>query len=187
MNFNEQMERPRKYVWRNYRRSRVHLCALCHIPYPKKMGDSKAKYCPDCRSTVSMCLYCLKDFLILQKDIDDGRGLYCSRPCALARYALDPVRGSAHYAWKGGLDSTKMRRARLAGSQGFYTEQQWEDLKKKLNYTCLACKRKEPEIKLTRDHIVPVVHGGSNFISNIQPLCLPCNQTKRTKTINYLV
>src|SRR5262249_18598006 len=63
------------------------------------------------------------------------------------------------------------RRARKEGNGGSFTAKQWAELKQKYDYRCLCCGRKEPEIVLTPDHVVPVVHGGSSDISNIQPLC----------------
>jgi 5-methylcytosine-specific restriction endonuclease McrA len=33
------------------------------------------------------------------------------------------------------------------------------------------------------DHIVPVLHGGTNERSNLQPLCRRCNSTKGSKLI----
>ena len=61
----------------------------------------------------------------------------------------------------------------------------WELLKKQYNFTCPCCKRKEPEIKLTEDHIVPLCKGGSDLIENIQPLCLKCNLKKHSKFIHF--
>ena len=69
---------------------------------------------------------------------------------------------------------------------GSHTNIQWSELKKKYNYMCLCCKQQEPFIQLTEDHIVPLSIGGSNDISNIQPLCQSCNSIKHTKIINYL-
>lgn len=36
-------------------------------------------------------------------------------------------------------------------------------------------------IIMTCDHIVPKSKGGTDKISNIQPMCYPCNQTKGSK------
>lgn len=70
----------------------------------------------------------------------------------------------------------KKRHRRL--EYGSHSREGWEILKRVYNYTCPACGRSEPEIKLTRDHIRPVKEGGSSFIENIQPLCEECNQAK---------
>lgn len=78
-----------------------------------------------------------------------------------------------------------MRRSRLAGTSGKFTVQEWEQLKEFYNYTCLCCGRREPEIKLTHDHVKPVVMGGENSIRNIQPLCGHCNSSKGAKHIDY--
>lgn len=73
------------------------------------------------------------------------------------------------------------RRAREAGAEGYYTTGEWEQLKIQYAFKCAACGRREPEIKLTRDHIIPLSRGGSNFIENIQPLCGQCNCIKHAK------
>ncbi len=77
------------------------------------------------------------------------------------------------------------RRTRLTRAGGSYSIAEWETLKVKYNFTCLCCGRREPEIKLTADHVVPVVKQGSSSISNIQPLCGSCNSRKHNKMIDY--
>lgn len=77
------------------------------------------------------------------------------------------------------------RRARERQTIGNITSRQWEALKAKYAYRCLCCQRKEPEIKLTIDHVVPICKGGTNSIENIQPLCFSCNASKREKIIDY--
>lgn len=74
------------------------------------------------------------------------------------------------------------RRRNADGSHSF---QEWETLKAQCDWRCLCCKKREPEIKLSQDHIVPLSKGGSNNIENIQPLCRLCNSKKLTKTIKY--
>lgn len=61
---------------------------------------------------------------------------------------------------------------------GSHSFEEWENIKRNFNYTCPACGKSEPEIVLTEDHIVPLIKGGTNWISNIQPLCKSCNSKK---------
>jgi hypothetical protein len=90
------------------------------------------------------------------------------------------------------------RRARIAGSGGSYTGQEWLDLKEKYGNKCLCCGRTEEELQLVNlelvaDHILPVSKGGTSSIDNIQPLCHAlakgsrggCNNKKFDKYIDY--
>jgi 5-methylcytosine-specific restriction endonuclease McrA len=77
------------------------------------------------------------------------------------------------------------RRARKCEAEGSHSIKEWETLKMRYAYTCLCCGKQEPEIELTRDHVIPLEKGGSDWISNIQPLCASCNSRKGTKHIDY--
>jgi 5-methylcytosine-specific restriction endonuclease McrA len=79
------------------------------------------------------------------------------------------------------------RRAHKRNASGSYTGSEWLVLKHKYNNTCLRCKRKEPEIKLTADHVIPLAKHGANSIDNIQPLCASCNARKHTNTTDYRI
>lgn len=81
------------------------------------------------------------------------------------------------------LEGTNRRNARLKGADGSHTREEWFSLLELCGNRCVCCGQAK---KLTRDHIVPIIVGGSDFIENIQPLCRECNSSKRDKTINYL-
>jgi 5-methylcytosine-specific restriction endonuclease McrA len=72
--------------------------------------------------------------------------------------------------------------ARRRGFELIHTAAEWAALKKKYGPNCLACGKRR---KLTRDHIVPIKLGGTDHISNIQPLCRSCNSSKGTKIVDY--
>lgn len=79
-----------------------------------------------------------------------------------------------------------IKQKRRAGeANGVFSASEWKAIKKQYQYMCLCCGKREPEVRLTPDHVVPLALGGSNEINNIQPLCLPCNTRKGTKTIDY--
>lgn len=79
----------------------------------------------------------------------------------------------------------RTRRLKRKNAKGTFTFKEWEKLKEKYHYTCPSCKKKEPEILLTIDHIVPIDKGGWNYIWCIQPLCKICNSIKHTKIKYY--
>jgi len=84
------------------------------------------------------------------------------------------------------------RYARLKGINrpGGHTVKEWLKLKEKYNFTCVDCQKKEPEIKLTKDHVIPLtkwnkyienhleITYGYNDIINIMPRCRSCNSSK---------
>lgn len=74
------------------------------------------------------------------------------------------------------------RRARLAGATGKYTAAEWKALCAAHGHKCARCGVIAP---LTVDHIVPLSAGGSNDITNIQPLCDTCNKQKGTRAADY--
>ncbi len=108
------------------------------------------------------------------------------------RLQKDPT---SHGFYKHGLSHTpeyrrfynKNRRARKLNAEGCHTLQEWELLKKQYGYKCPCCNKKEPEIKLTEDHIIPLTKGGSNYIENIQPLCRRCNSRKNVKIMTFTI
>lgn len=75
------------------------------------------------------------------------------------------------------------RRSRLADA-GTFTKEEWEAVKARYGHRCLMCGRREPEVKLTVDHVFPLSKGGSNTADNLAPLCSRCNKSKGARLID---
>jgi len=119
---------------------------------------------------------------------------------------LKKMGGENSPSWKGGVTKkrndfnyySKVRRIRKAKLGGNHTPEQWQGLKERYGFMCLCCKKSEPEIKLTVDHIIPIsrwkayiqFHPEIKYqcgdIENIQPLCHSCNVRKHAKVISYI-
>jgi len=78
---------------------------------------------------------------------------------------------------------TRKRRAIKLNAPGSHTETEWQALKAYYKDQCLCCG--DVPDHLQQDHVVPLSKGGSDDISNIQPLCPSCNMRKNAKTIDY--
>lgn len=80
------------------------------------------------------------------------------------------------------IDLALRYRARQRAAPGHFTKAQFQALCEHYRNICLRCGESKP---LTHDHVVPLIDGGGNDISNIQPLCLSCNCRKGTKSTDY--
>ena len=101
-----------------------------------------------------------------------------------SKKARDKRKGEKNPNWKGG-NLLPSRHKRKRDAEGSHTLGEWELMKKQYGFTCPSCGKKEPEIKLTEDHIIPLDRGGSDYIENIQPLCRSCNSKKHTEIKKY--
>lgn len=106
-----------------------------------------------------------------------------------ARYAADPTRYvPSTEAWrKANPDKVnaknQARRARKKGAEGRYTAADWAAILLEHGHKCARCGAGG---KLTVDHVIPLVQGGSNWPSNLQPLCLSCNCSKQDRAERWL-
>lgn len=144
------------------------------------------------------CINCLKECEEKQSHYIRKKKHYCSMKC----YAEDRKNNwkkEEQPTWKGGISPYESHRryikknperiahlkarryARQRNAEGSHSFKEWEELCKRFNNKCAKCLQDK---KLTKDHIRPLSEGGSDYISNIQPLCRNCN-SRKWKTYIY--
>lgn len=162
-----------------------------------------SKTCNKCKDIKSI------DKFSKNKQSPDGYAYYCKK-CSyfykkvwrqknkekIADYQREWRKKHPHYSvmhdrstpthYKKKLYYNRVRIAKRRKMEGSHTFKEWEDLKKDYNFTCPRCGRKEPEIVLTVDHIIPMSKKGTDNIDNIQPLCKTCNTRKMVDIVFYI-
>lgn len=121
-----------------------------------------------------ICKNCNKEFLPDLKH--KNQQVYCSTNCR-QKWNRKWINKTEHAKAKKRFEVSE-RKHRLRANGGKFTYEEWKQMKKDCGYTCQICGKKEPEIKLVRDHIVPIVKEGKHCKENIQPLCISCNCRK---------
>lgn len=76
------------------------------------------------------------------------------------------------------------RRARERNAEGSFSVKEWLRLVSLCQNKCCSCGA--DGMKLTVDHITPLTLGGTNYITNIQPLCSRCNSSKGATEKDYI-
>ncbi len=74
------------------------------------------------------------------------------------------------------------RRDRKLKAEGSYTSDEWNKLLLSYDNKCLRCGSSE---RIEADHIIPLSKGGTDYITNIQPLCRTCNASKGTRIWDF--
>lgn len=64
--------------------------------------------------------------------------------------------------------------------EGKFTRADWLALLKEFEHSCAYCGE---ETRMTFEHLTPLSRGGTNEKGNIVPACLPCNASKRDRTV----
>lgn len=155
----------------------------------KKIGDANRKPYP------FNCDYCEKECVTTPSKYKRKKRHYCSQDC-YSKDRKENWKSEEQHAWKGGVSNTEAHRewkaknpermahlkarryARKKGAEGSHTIEEWNKVKEEHDNKCAYCKESK---KLTKDHIKPLSKGGSDYISNIQPLCRSCNSKKWAK------
>jgi 5-methylcytosine-specific restriction endonuclease McrA len=75
-------------------------------------------------------------------------------------------------------------RARRAGALGSHTFQQWMSCVEFHKWKCVYCGTSLTPKTLTKDHVLPLFGGGTNYVENLVPACKSCNSSKRDR-VNF--
>lgn len=78
---------------------------------------------------------------------------------------------------------SRIARQRLKANGGKHTAAEWRELLDRFDGRCACCGR--GDVPIEKDHVIPVVLGGSNSIENLQPLCGGCNRRKSRRIVDY--
>ena len=148
------------------------------------------------------CDYCGKEYHTKKSHYERRKHHFCSREC-YSKYRSEILSFDEQNSYKGvrKVGESKQvyhrvycknhpeiishlkanRYAREKGAEGSHTLAEWKAVKEKYNNRCAFCGELKP---LTKDHIIPLSKGGTNYITNIQPLCRNCNSKKNNKIIH---
>jgi len=176
--------RPKRVARKIYHRFGVDgielkRCAACHgwLPldyFPKWQSawDDLSCYCKKCYAEIYAKRREGKDYK--QQMSAGSRRYYENNKDAHAARCKswadrNPDRANARF---------KRYKARKKGAKGSHTLDEWTALCESVGGLCLRCGSDGP---LDEDHVVPLSKGGSDDISNIQPLCHSCNAWKIDK------
>ena len=198
MRFHRICENCAKHFY-DYPSNRVRFCSLvCSVKF--RVGKNAANYQG---GGVVICKQCSKQIIVTPGQAKTKRfcSMHCyaaskkgklTHSMEFYRQLGEKQRGPLNHNWKGGREHSRqvariwirnhmvsvrirnaLRRARHRNATGSFTLMEWEGLKRRYSYKCLACGKREPDIRLTIDHVIPLIKGGSHNITNIQPLCQP--------------
>ncbi len=70
---------------------------------------------------------------------------------------------------------------REKGAEGSHSQEEYQIKLQIFHGKCAYCQVRQATSK---DHVIPLSKGGSNYIDNIVPACISCNSSKGNKLLN---
>jgi 5-methylcytosine-specific restriction endonuclease McrA len=166
------------------------VCEHCKTTFePKKRGRRKPRFCtPRCQNRQWTAQHSAEQRAIWRAAYE--RNKEKKKAAVRAYQGLNPQVHKRSYQkycqTERGILANRQKarsyRARRLGAIGTHNDVEFYDLCEQYGFVCLACGSRD---SLTRDHVIPLSKGGSDEITNIQPLCHRCNSGKRDKAIDY--
>lgn len=156
-------------------RAKRHFCgSACYRAHragpgnPKWRGGRQQRNCATCGAAFSRDPH----------EIAKGEGTYCSNACLAQGRKKHPS------AVERRREANRRREARERAARRampHHTRAEWLALLEAYGNRCAACGSTD---RLERDHIIPLSRGGTDAISNIQPLCKRCNCSKHARLMH---
>lgn len=102
------------------------------------------------------------------------------KECAAKKQRNNPKRQQTYQKWCSNhpqkvIEKAMKRYELLLSSDYTLTDKEWQEVLKYFNNSCAYCGSSE---SLTKDHVVPIIKGGTTSRNNIIPACLSCNRSK---------
>jgi endogenous inhibitor of DNA gyrase (YacG/DUF329 family) len=167
----------RKCMAEGYKKKKIeHICLNCGTKFQDRDNEWRrnAKFCS------LQCSYTYR----VGENHPQWRNLTLEERRKMAReynrtYYKNPLKKKSQ------MESLRKYKLKRKQVEVGHTWNEWIDLLKKHNNKCFYCgikmtKRMGPKQR-TRDHIVPIKHGGLDTIDNIVPACRSCNSSKGIK------
>lgn len=123
------------------------------------------------KEVATLCIVCDKE--IPSSARSDKKT--CSQKC-YATLAYSRSDKSKHQVW------SAARRGRVKNAEGSFTPTEWSGIMDLYDSKCLICGTKE---NISIDHVDSLYNGGTNWMWNLQPLCLSDNKKKWKSSIDY--
>lgn len=107
---------------------------------------------------------------------------------------IPPAEPSRDHTWESKVETAAAqfvsrfratRKFHVQNAIGEHCEGDWQLVLDRYGRKCLRCEVKESDVPLTKDHVVPLSEGGTNYASNLQPLCRQCNSWKGAREIDF--
>lgn len=133
------------------------------------------------RTTSDLLSKLINDFRLFESDGDRFWSVSVKRRLKIRR---DISKKRSQSGSLGG----RSRSERMAAAKhlGTHSKAEWQEMKDFFG-VCVKCSGDTGLLHLDKDHIIPVYQGGSDSITNIQPLCAKCNAGKGSDTTDYRV
>lgn len=157
-----------------------HFCSKeCHNEFmTKQITELNPRY----KRTEVKCSYCNKSLFITDHDLNNQTYHYCNRDCMTNHYKESEMfAGEKSPSWKGGGD--------------LYYGPHWKDIsesvRKRDNYTCQRCGKKQEDITFPVHHIQPLRsfdgdYKTANNLDNLITLCTCCHGTVEQNGMDFV-